>query len=127
MHRTQTKPVNASVQKNALHSCVRISFVCAKNRLLYALQHKPLKWFIIVAVGVAVVAYTIAVVATSLEVAGALFGIGITFILWFGGSILFVHDMPPWWRWMHYLDPLHYAFGAYMVRIVSRNYNLSIK
>mmetsp|Transcript_11292 Transcript_11292/g.33953 ORF Transcript_11292/g.33953 Transcript_11292/m.33953 type:complete len:625 (-) Transcript_11292:289-2163(-) len=65
-------------------------------------------------------AYTVAVASPSLEVAGAVFPLSITFLLWFGGAILFVHDMPPWWRWMHFLDPLHYSFGAHMINAWDR-------
>ena len=64
----------------------------------------------------AVFAYLLAAVCPTVEAANGLVPCVVITGLFFAGCLLRDVDIPRWWHWASYLDPLRYAFGALMVR-----------
>lgn len=61
-------------------------------------------------------AYLLAAVCPTVEAANGLVPCVVITGLFFAGCLLRDVDIPRWWHWASYLDPLRYAFGALMVR-----------
>jgi len=73
-----------------------------------------LTYFSIMTVGV-LLAFCIASLAPTMDVANcALPGLVSTF-LFFAGFLFRFEDIPKWWTWYSYCDPLRYAFTANLV------------
>lgn len=51
----------------------------------------------------------------TIEVANGLVPCIVISLLFFAGCLLRTADIPRWWHWFSYLDPLRYAYGALMV------------
>jgi ABC-type multidrug transport system permease subunit len=62
-----------------------------------------------------VFAYLLAAVCPTVEAANGLVPCMVITGLFFAGCLLRDVDIPRWWHWASYLDPLRYAFGALMV------------
>jgi ABC-type multidrug transport system permease subunit len=63
----------------------------------------------------AVFSYLLAAVCSTVEAANGLVPCIVISLLFFAGCLLRDVDIPRWWHWFSYLDPLRYAFGALMV------------
>ena len=61
-------------------------------------------------------AYLLAAVCPTVEAANGLVPCIVITGLFFAGCLLRDSDIPRYWHWASYIDPLRYAFGALMVR-----------
>jgi ATP-binding cassette subfamily G (WHITE) protein 2 len=60
-------------------------------------------------------AYFVAAIAPNMDAANAILPTYVTALLFFGGLIINFQDMPVWWKWFSYIDPIKYGWGALMV------------
>jgi ABC-type polysaccharide/polyol phosphate export permease len=56
----------------------------------------------------AVLAYFVAALAPSMDVANAALPVYVSTLLYFGGFLFTFSTMPPWWKWYSYINPLRY-------------------
>ncbi len=63
----------------------------------------------------AVFGYLLAAVVPTTEAATGLMPIIVISALFFGGCLLRDADIPAWWHWLSYANPLRYSYGAFMV------------
>jgi ABC-type polysaccharide/polyol phosphate export permease len=61
-----------------------------------------------------VLAYFIASIAPNLEVANAVLPTYVVTFLFFAGFLFRLEDIPKYWRWYSYVEPLTYSWGAMM-------------
>ncbi|KAK9823062.1 hypothetical protein WJX81_005585 [Elliptochloris bilobata] len=61
-----------------------------------------------------VLAYAIAAVSPTMDIANAALPAYVTSLLFFVGLLLRIQDQPNYWKWYGYLDFLRYAWGAQM-------------
>eukprot|EP00878_Enallax_costatus_P033851 GHUV01037426.1.p1 GENE.GHUV01037426.1~~GHUV01037426.1.p1 ORF type:complete len:111 (+),score=18.41 GHUV01037426.1:84-416(+) len=57
----------------------------------------------------AVLAYTVAALSPTMDVANALLPVYVTTLLFFGGFLFTYDAMPPWWKWYSYINPLRWV------------------
>uniref|UniRef100_A0A7S3VTN2 ABC transporter domain-containing protein n=1 Tax=Dunaliella tertiolecta TaxID=3047 RepID=A0A7S3VTN2_DUNTE len=61
-----------------------------------------------------VLAYFIAALSPTMDVANALLPLYVVTLLFFGGFLFRFDSIPPWWKWYSYLNFLRYAWSALM-------------
>lgn len=54
----------------------------------------------------AVLAYFVAALAPSMDVANAALPVYVSTLLYFGGFLFTFSTMPPWWKWYSFINPL---------------------
>lgn len=60
-------------------------------------------------------AYFVSAIAPNMDAANAILPTYVTALLFFGGLIINFQDMPVWWKWFSYIDPIKYGWGALIV------------
>lgn len=74
-----------------------------------------LAYLITITCGIAL-AYFIAAIAPTMEVANAALPAYVVTLLFFAGFLMRFRDMPAYWEWYSYLNLLRYGWSALMVR-----------
>ncbi|KAJ7531024.1 hypothetical protein O6H91_14G029200 [Diphasiastrum complanatum] len=77
--------------------------------------------FLVAYLGSAMVRFTSSV-APILEAANALAGVLVAIFLLFSGFVIYPHNVPPYWKWMLYANPLHWAIVIYGLIQLGENY-----
>ncbi|KAF6250828.1 P-loop containing nucleoside triphosphate hydrolase protein [Scenedesmus sp. NREL 46B-D3] len=73
-----------------------------------------LVYYVTLCVGI-VLAYFVAALAPSMDVANAALPVYVTTLLFFGGFLFTFSTMPPWWKWYSFINPLRYSWTAVML------------
>ncbi|WIA12825.1 hypothetical protein OEZ85_006453 [Tetradesmus obliquus] len=79
-----------------------------------------LVYYMTLCVGI-VLAYFVAALAPSMDVANAALPVYVSTLLYFGGFLFTFSTMPPWWKWYSFINPLRYSWTAVMINQFEAN------
>jgi len=71
-------------------------------------------YFATLCVGV-VLAYFVAAMSPNMDVANAALLVYVSTLMYFGGFLITLSAMPPWWKWYSYINPVRYSWTALMI------------
>eukprot|EP00955_Chlamydomonas_euryale_P073398 361734-Chlamydomonas_euryale.AAC.1 len=97
----------------ALASCGMTAFVFFGIQLQGEWVAFWMAYYITLCIGI-VLAYFIAALSPNLDVANALLPLYVITLLFFGGFLFRLDDIPPWWYWYSFIDFMKYTWGAMM-------------